>query len=131
MKRLIKPTLLLVSMIVFILTGCASYMHGYTERKAMDRYLLVNEATESFGYKRMQYNMGYNRSLKGFIEEHGLPDFIFEYKNKKDRGGIKMFYAEKDIVYVYESHSWVANSLYLKKHRPLTDYEKATYEEIK
>ncbi len=118
-------------MIVFILMGCASYMHGYTKRTAMDRYLIVNEATESFGFKRMKYNMGYNRSLKGFIEKNGLPDFIFEYENKKGREAIKMFYVEKDTVYIYESQSWTANSLYLKDYRKLNEYEKATYEELK
>ena len=130
MKIKINTTLLLVSMALFILTGCSSYMLGYTEMRAMDRYLSVNKSTESFGFKRMKYNMGYNSSLKGFIEEHGLPDFIFEYKNKKGRNGIKMFYVKKDIAYVFESQSWMSNSLDLKEHRPLTEYEKLTYEEL-
>jgi len=117
-------------MAVFILMGCSGYMYGYTERRAMHRYLMVNEVNENFGFKRMKYNMGYNSSLKGFVKEHGLPDFILEYKNEQRRNGIKMFYVKKDIVYAFEYRTWTPDSLYLKEHRPLTEYEKSTYEEL-
>ena len=130
MKTKLIPSLLLVSMASLILTGCSAYMYGYTMVSSMDRYLLVDEATKSLGFKRMEYNMAYNSSLKGFVKEHGLPDFIFEYKNEKGRNGIKMCYVKKDIVYVYGYRSWSSDSLYLKEHRPLTEYEKLTYEEL-
>jgi len=125
-----KTTILLLICLSFLVQGCASAMYGYTQRKAMDRYLFVDKATENFGYKRMQYNLGHNSSLKGFIESHGLPDFIYEYENNKGRDSIKLFYLKKDIVYIYESQSWLANSLYLKEFRPLTQYEKDTYEQL-
>jgi len=41
-----------------------------------------------------------------------------------------MYYVSKDVVYIYESNSWIADSLYLKEYRKLTDYEKATYKEL-
>lgn len=91
----------------------------------------VDEDTQSFGFMRLNYNLAYNRSLKGFIGEHGLPDIIYEYKNEKVRNGIKIFYMERDLVYDYESQSWLADSLYLKEHGQLTEYEKITYEELK
>lgn len=117
--------------VLFSLTSCASYMHGYTQRKAENRYLLVDRNTESFGYKRMEYNLSYNDSLEGFVKNNGYPDFIYEYENEEGRDSIRMYYVKKDIVYIYESNSWVADSLYLKKFRPLTEYEKATYQELK
>ena len=126
-----KTSIIFLISLFFLIQGCASYMHGYTKRSAMNRYLLVDEAAENFGFKRMEYNLGYNRSLKGFVENHGLPDFIYEYENEEGRESIKMFYVEKDIVYIFESQSWLANSLYLKEFRPLTKYEKDTYEELK
>ena len=79
----------------------------------------------------MEYNLGYNSSLKGFVEQNGYPDFIYEYQNEEGRDSIRMYYVNKDIVYIYESNSWMADSLFLKEHRPLTDYEKATYKELK
>ena len=109
---------------LLLLTNCASYMHGYTQQKAENRYLLVDKTTDSFGYKRMEYNLGYNSSLKGFVEQNGYP-------NEEGRDSIRMYYVNKDIVYIYESNSWMADSLFLKEHRPLTDYEKATYKELK
>ena len=126
-----NKVIILLLLMVFVMQGCAAYMHGYTKREAMERYLLVDKESQNFGYKRMEYNLGYNRSLQGFVEKHGLPDFIYEYKNEKERESIKMFYVEKDIVYIYESQSWMADSLFLKEHRPLTDYEKATFKELK
>ena len=130
MKRKKGVTLVLLLLTVTILGGCAGFKYGYTKNRAIDSYLLVDEATESFGFKRMKLNQGYNSSLKGFIKEHGLPDFIYEYENEKGRDSIKMFYVQNDIAYVYESQSWVSNSLALKEYRPLTYYEKLTYEEL-
>lgn len=126
MDTKIIPSLLLVS----ILTGCSSIMLGYTMPRAMHTYLLVDEATESFGFKRMKYNIGYNANglLKGFVKEHELPEMIFEYENEKGRNGIKMYYVKKDIVYVFEYKNWKPTSLYLKESRPLDKYEKLTYE---
>ena len=127
-KSILEYTTLFITL--FLFTGCASYMHGYTQREAENRYLLVDKNTDSFGYKRMEYNLGYNDSLKGFIEQNGYPDFIYEYENKGGRDSIKLYYVEKDVVYIYESNSWKADSLYLKEYRPLTEYEKATYQEL-
>lgn len=113
---------------VLLMTGCSSFMHGYTQRKANHRYLLVDEENDSFGYQRMTYNLGYNRSLKPFVKEHGMPDFIFEYPVKGAKSGICMYYLEEDKVYIYESSSmWVADSLFLKEVRNLTEEEKERY----
>jgi len=128
MKKLIV-TLMIISLAA-LTTGCSTYMYGYTMHEALDKYLLVDKDTESFGYKRLQYNLGYNSSLEKFIENQGLPNFIFEYENNEGRESIRLYYTDKNIVYVYESSSWLAGSLYLKEHRALTDYEKQTYSEL-
>ncbi len=129
-KAKIVPLLLLVSVFGFILTGCSSFMYGYTMRDAMYKYLYVDEATENLGFKRLKYSMGTNFGgiLKDFVKEHGLPEMIFEYKDEKGRNGIRMYYVKKDIVYVFEHKNWMSSSLYVKGHRPLDGYEKLTYE---
>lgn len=128
-SQVLKNTFLFA--IITLLISCSSYMHGYTQLESLNRYLIVDESKKSFGYKRMTYNIALNNSLEGFVKNNGYPDFIYEYKNEKSRDSIKMYYIEKDTVYIYESDSWIANSLYLKENRPLTEYEKATYNELK
>jgi hypothetical protein len=129
-KTKIIPLLLLVSIAGFILTGCSSFMLGYTMRRAMHTYLLVDEATENFGFKRMKYNISHNANglLKRFVKEHGLPQMIFEYENEKGRKGIKMYYVRKDIIYVFEYKNLNSYSLYQKESRSLDEYEKLMYE---
>ncbi len=105
-------------------------MYGYTKREAFERYLLVDKETNSFSYRRLKYNQAHYDPLKGFVEKHGLPDFIYEFKNEIGRDGIKMFYMAKDVVYVFVKGSWSPGSMYLYEHRPLTEHEKLTYKEL-
>lgn len=131
MKRSVQIGLILLAAATFSLTcGCAAYMHGYTEIEAMDRYMLVNKATQSFGYKRVQYICGYYSPMKGFTEAHGLPDFIYEYKNSKGRRGVIYFYVNKNAAFDFIERTWLCDSIYLVEQRPLTDYEVATYKQL-
>ena len=114
-----------------LLSSCAGYMHGYTKDRAFGRYLLVDEQAENFGYKRMQYIQGYRPSIEGFVNKHGLPDFIYEFETENDREGIRLYYVNEDIVYVFVEYSWRPSSAFLSEHRELTDYENATYIELK
>lgn len=116
-----------ISMSIF---GCAGYMHGYTKSKSFNKYLLVDRKSENFGYKRMQYIQDFRPPLKGFVKKHGIPDFIYEFKTENGREGIKMFYVNKDIAYVFIEDNWRPSSIFLSEHRKLTDYEKLTYKEL-
>jgi len=122
------PLLLLFA--VLLISGCASYMHGYTQDAALDRYLLVDESTNSFGYQRMKYATGYHGTLEGFVAENGFPDFIYEYETPQGHDAIRLYYAKQNTAYIYECSSWSPSSLYLKKQRRLSAYEKATYKEL-
>jgi hypothetical protein len=117
--------LLSVSIILFVLTGCSSVEHGWDHDRAMGRYLVVDRATNNFGYKRMQYTMGLHQGIDESVREHGFPDFIHEDKNEAGWPVIGLFYVESDKAYIFEQRTWRLTSLYLKEHRPLTDSEKS------
>jgi hypothetical protein len=128
----IKQTITYVAAIAFLLTtfqGCASYMHGYTSDKSLNRYLFVNQELDNFGYKRLQYNKGYYE-LKSFLEKNGTPDFFIENKEKGKRLRITFFYVKEDKAITMEEKGFGGNLSYIE-NRPLSDYEKATYNELK
>ena len=116
---------------VGLFSGCSSYMHGYTSQRAMGKYLLVDKTTESFGYKRITYIEGFRPPMLGFIENKGLPDFIYEFKNEQGREGVNLYYVGRNVAYVFVTRDWRPDSMYLKEERALTDYEKATYRHLK
>lgn len=117
--------------LVCLLGGCSAAMHGYTQRNALDRYLLVDKATESFGYKRVTYIQGFRPPMKGFIENKGLPDFIYEFKNDEGREGVNLYYVGKNKVYIFVERDWRPDSMYLKDDRGLDEYELVKYRQLK
>ena len=125
MKKIILLILFITVPLVF--TNCAGLKYGSTKNKAFNHFLLVDEERKNFGYKRFQHNLGYNWSLKGFVNEHGLPDLIYEYNNEQGYDSILLCYMSENIVYVYESQSWLANSLFLKEQREPNEYEQQTF----
>lgn len=104
-------------------------MHGYTSDKSLNRYLFVNQELDNFGYKRLQYNKGYYE-LKSFLEKNGTPDFFIENKEKGKRLRITFFYVKEDKAITMEEKGFGGNLSYIE-NRPLSDYEKATYNELK
>jgi hypothetical protein len=124
-----KP-ITLALILVLAGTGCSSFMHGYTKRQALDRYLLVDQAADNLGARRLRYIQGFRPPMRGFVENHGLPDFIYEFK-EKGREGVTLFYVRRDVAYVFVEHDWRPDSIYLRDERALTDYEKMTFEELR
>src|SRR6266571_2018795 len=76
---------------VVSLVGCAAwragFMEGYTSWKAQNNYFLVGTNSINFGYRQMKYLQGYHPTIGGFVEGHGLPDFIYAYKTEPGYGG--------------------------------------------
>jgi hypothetical protein len=51
---------------------------GWTERAAQDRIMLVRNAPETLGHRRLVYQSTAHPNLDVFLKEKGLPDFIEE-----------------------------------------------------
>jgi hypothetical protein len=112
------------------LSGCAGWMQGYTKRQAFQRYMLVDAATKSFGYKRLTYSQGFYSLIREYTLVHGLPSFIYEFKTEDKKDGLCLYYVREDTVYVFVKLGWLPDTLHLQEQRHLTDYEKATYQEL-
>lgn len=115
------------------ISGCNSFMHGYTEKKAMNAYYLVTGDNNNFGDKRIKYNRGFHRhsALENFLDCKGLPAFIFEYKNEVKCRGIRLFYSNLDSVFVFEEpRKGNINSIF-KESRKMDEEERQTYQKLK
>ncbi len=121
--------LILLLAIVLTMSSCASYMYGYTQREAENRFLLVGDAADNFGRQRLGYLMGYSTPIEGFIESHGYPEMTFETTVEK-RAAIALYYVQQDEVYVFIEQNWSPDSRYLLEHRRMRDDERAAYEQL-
>jgi hypothetical protein len=106
MKTYLKNLILFT--IVISLSGCKSFMHGYTWKDAKDTYQTVTGDKDNFGDKRLNYNKGFHKhsALSNFLDckcnNRGLPDFIYEYMTEKKCRGIKLYYLKLDSVFIFE-----------------------------
>lgn len=110
-------------------SSCASYMYGYTQREAEDRFLLIGDSEEDFGHRRLSYLMGYSAPIGGFVEAHGFPDMTFE-STIDNRAAIALYYVDQDEVFVFIERNWNPNSRYLLDHRRMLDLERVAYREL-
>jgi hypothetical protein len=123
MKRVLFSLLLLSS---FCFSACSSWNYGYTQRKALNRYLPVGEKSSDLGNRRLRYNEGHHTAtpLSAFIRERVAPDFIYEY-TVDNKDGIRLYYISVDSVYDFlESKKNHPRSSALVSVRPLSEEEK-------
>lgn len=115
--------LLRIALLVSSLSGCASYMHGYTSAQARNQYLLVDAEQETFGAKRIEYMLAYRgEGFGSFISEQGLPDYIYEF----EQGGLEganLFYVATNRVFVFQEQNWRPTSFMLIGIREMTEFE--------
>ena len=83
MQRYSLFALLLLTLILG--GGCSAYMYGYSDREARNRYLLAGEEAGGFGNRRIAYLEGYFPSIKAFVNQHGLPELIYQTDNEPKR----------------------------------------------
>src|SRR5215213_10526209 len=131
---MIKKELILLIIILLPLTfSCKSFMHGYTWSKAENSYNLVTGDKDNFGDKRLNYNKAFHRNsaLSTFLDckinGRGLPNFIYEYQTKSKCRGIKLYYVQRDSVFVFEEPKKGKLQSILKDARKMDDYERQTY----
>ena len=135
MSKNLRPTFIVI--IFALLCGCKSFKHGYTWDKAKDRFSLVTGDADNFGDKRLDYNKAFHRNsaLSSFLEcncdNRGLPNFIYEYQTSAKCRGIKLYYVQRDSVFIFEEPRKGNLQSVLKEARKMDDYERQTYERIK
>lgn len=131
-----KELVLLIFIVAPFIFGCKSFMHGYTWSKAENSYNLVTGDKDNFGDKRLNYNKAFHRNsaLSTFLDckcnDRGLPNFIYEYQTKSKCRGIKLYYAQRDSVFVFEEPKKGKLQSILKEARKMDDYERETYQRL-
>lgn len=121
----------LIMMALLVLqSGCAWLDYQDTKLHSGSIYLPVNAEAKNFGYQRLMINCRYREPVNTFIQQHGLPDFIFEY-NKAAREGIRLFYLDEDKVADFLEQGMSPNSATLLEYRPLDSYERAEINELR
>ena len=125
MKRITVISLVLI--LITLLSGCAGFQHGYNKSRAINQYLKVNENSENFGYQRVQQIMGFRKyAVKYFIEEKGLPNFIYEYE-KDGREGFVFYYIQEGKAYDFLEQNWRPTSAKLIDIRQFSDFDKERF----
>ena len=66
---------------------------GWTERAAQDRIMLVRNAPETLGHRRLVYQSAAHPDLGTFLNSRGLPDFIAE-TSSEDRQYLILYYLD-------------------------------------
>ena len=59
---MINKSILILLAILISLSGCKSFMYGYTKDLAFDAYHIVKSDKKDFGNKRIRYNMGLRKN---------------------------------------------------------------------
>lgn len=124
MRKLIA-TLWLVALVALVIStgGCAGWRYGQTKKQAWHRYLLVGKDQKSFGYKRLRIIENYRPPMKGFVEYHGPPDFFYEFTTENGRAGVRFYYVQRNLVYIFHERNWNPSSMFFVEQRPLTSAE--------
>jgi hypothetical protein len=123
--------------IASFVVGCKAFKHGYTWRKAENSYNLMTGDKDNFGDKRLDYNKAFHRNaaLSNFLDcicnDRGLPNFIYEYQTQTKCRGVKLYYIQRDSVFVFEEPKKGKLQSVLKEARRMDDYERETYERLK
>lgn len=127
---------LLLLGIVIQLVSCKAFMHGYTNEKSENTYHLVTGDKKAFGDKRIAYaqklykDCELGRHLNCVCTDRGLPDFFYEYQKADKCRGMKLFYVQRDSVFVFEEPQKNKLCSALKEARRMTEQERYVHKQL-
>jgi hypothetical protein len=84
-------------------SGTQGWNAGWTERAAQDRIMLVRNAPETLGHRRLVYQSAAHPDLGIFLESRGLPDFIAE-TSSDDRQYLILYYLDSKRAFACRTH---------------------------
>jgi hypothetical protein len=93
MKFLSLAPLLLLVASCMPYRGSGGWEAGWTERAAQDRIMLVRNAPETLGHRRLVYQSAAHPHLNDFLHRQGFPDFIAE-TSSDDRQYLILYYLD-------------------------------------
>jgi hypothetical protein len=114
-----------------LLAACAPVNEevGRSERAAQDRIMLVRGAPETLGHRRLVYQSAAHPSLRGFLRDEGLPDFIAE-TSSEDRQYMILYYLDSMSAYSCRSRRGTAAPVDVAGPYKMTKRETAVLREL-
>jgi hypothetical protein len=116
----------LAALAALVLSSCVSgtqgWNAGWTERAAQDRIMLVRNAPETLGHRRLTYQSAAHPDLGIFLESRGLPDFIAE-TSSDDRQYLILYYLNSKRAFACRTHRASGSSIDFAGPYHMTDRE--------
>lgn len=95
---------------------------GWSERAAKDRIMLVREAPETLGHRRLVYQSAAHPDLGNFLKGKGLPDFIAE-TSTDDRQYLILYYLDSRRAFACRTRRSPGTVIDFAGPYPITDQE--------
>jgi hypothetical protein len=125
------PAMLILVLGSLLFASCAAWHYGYTQRDALNRYMLIKGNKDNFVDRRLRYHRDIHKyELRTFLQIKGNPAFIYEYRSAQKRDGIQLYYPARDSVYVFEAISKHSLHMSLLNVREMNDAERHLYVEL-
>ena len=98
--------------------GCAGFRHGYTTSDFQGRWVKVDHSQTGpeSGFRRLKIEMDFDYTIKQFVTENGLPDYIHVI----DSDNVELVYLRDDAVYYFSRIGFLPDSTLLKAY-PIAD----------
>jgi hypothetical protein len=103
---------------------------GWTERAAQDRIMLVRQAPETLGHRRLAYQSAAHPDLGTFLESRGLPDFIAE-TSSDDRQYMILYYLDSKRAFAARTRRASGSTIEFAGPYTMTDRETKTLRELR
>lgn len=113
-------------LIALHLSACAPVRRGWdagwSERAAKDRIMLVREAPQTLGHRRLVYQSAAHPDLGNFLKGKGLPDFIAE-TSTDDRQYLILYYLDSRRAFACRTRRSPGTVIDFAGPYPITDRE--------
>jgi hypothetical protein len=119
--------------LALLLTACVPVRRGWdagwTERAAQDRIMLVRQAPETLGHRRLVYQSAAHPDLGTFLGSRGLPDFIAE-TSSDDRQYLILYYLDSKRAFACRTRRSAGAAIDFAGPYPMTERETKTLREM-
>lgn len=102
---------------------------GWTERAAQDRIMLVRQAPETLGHRRLVYQSAAHPDLGTFLESRGMPDFIAE-TSSDDRQYLILYYLDSRRAFACRTHRSSGSGIDFAGPYQMTERETKTLRDL-
>lgn len=123
-----------VALAALLLASCRpvhqGWEAGWTERAAQDRIMLVREAPETLGHRRLVYQSAAHPDLGVFLAKRGLPDFIAE-TSSDDRQYLILYYLDSRRAFAARTRRMAGTDIEFAGPYSMTERETELLREMK